>query len=422
MNYIYRAYKITDSVLRDKAFSTIELNKALKIAPESERAIITKIVYGTLENSVRYDYYIKCLCEKKPKGSIESLIKIGLFLLYELDSVPCYAAIDECVKIAKKISRGSLSGFVNATLRSAVDYEYPAPENREDELSVKYSVPLLIGKKLCDEYGEELTAKMLVKSGDTNECIRSNSRCISGEAFKNTLSAHDIPYKRLAENAFSVRLPDLEEKIDKKLYTCQALSSIYAIDCLDIKPEDIVLDVCSAPGGKAVYASEKAKEVFACDVYDHRVALIESYALRMGAKNVYPMIKNGLKFDKAFENRFDKIICDVPCSGSGVFHSRPDVLFGITESGIVSLNATQYGILETCAKYLKSGGELLYSTCSLFNEENDDIIGRFLKNNDGFVVEPTEVPAFNVKKEYGIELLPNLSGSIGFYIAKIKKL
>ncbi len=421
MNYIYRAYKITDGVLRDKAFSTIELNKALKIAPEDEKGIITKIVYGTLENSVRYDYYISCLCAKKPKGAIASLIKVGLYLLYELDSVPDYAAIDECVKIAKKLSKGSLSGFVNGTLRRAVGYDYPTPTDEIERLSVEYSVPTLIIKKIISEYGKERAGKMFSRTESSLECVRSNARKISGEAFKNELYAFDIPYKRLKENAFEVKLSDISEKLDKKLYTCQALASIEAVDMLDIKDSDEVLDSCAAPGGKAIYASEKAKSVVACDIYPHRVALIESYALRMGAKNVTAILKNGEKEDEEYFERFDKIICDVPCSGSGVFMNRPDVLFGITESRIASLNALQYSILENNAKYLKKGGELLYSTCSLFKEENDDTIKRFLENNDGFEVIKIKSDIPHIEKEYGIELCPVISGTIGFYMSKIVK-
>lgn len=422
MNYIFRAYKIADGVLRDKAFSTIELNKALKIAPEEEKGIITKIVYGTLENSVRYDYYISILCAKKPKGAIATLIKVGLYLLYELDSVPDYAAIDECVKIVKKISRGSLNGFVNATLRRAVGFDYPEPFEEIEKLSVKYSVPSFIVKKLLNEYGTELAEKMLLRSDNTAECVRSNARKISGDAFNNTLVAFDVPFKRLKENAFEIKLTDIDDKIDNKLYTCQALASIIAVDVLDIKDTDEVLDACAAPGGKAVYASEKAESVIACDIYPHRVALIESYALRMGAKNITAMIKSGDRFDETFAERFNKIICDVPCSGSGVYMNRPDVLFGITESGIASLNALQYAILENNAKYLKKGGELLYSTCSLFKEENDDIVERFIENNDGFEIIKKEFDIPHIEKKHGIELVPNLSGTIGFYMAKIRKL
>lgn len=422
MNYIYRAYKITDSVLRDEAFSTIELNKALKVAPEEEKALITKIVYGTLENSVRYDYYISLLCEKKPKGAIVSLIKVGLYLLYELDSVPSYAAIDECVKIAKKLSKGSLSGFVNATLRRAEKYNYPKPNDKIKRLSVEYSVPELIVKKLLFEYGEELTEKMPQRAENTDECVRVNARNISVGEFETLLKAQNIPYKKLSGNAFSMKLSDINGKIDKSCYTVQALASIISVDTLKIKPADEVLDVCAAPGGKAVYAAEKAKSVTACDVHPHRVALIQSYADRMNATNLTAMVKDGTKLDEKFVGRFDKIICDVPCSGSGVYMNRPDVLFGITEEKIAELNTLQSKILKTSSKYLKKGGELIYSTCSLFSEENDGVVGNFLDSNQDFECVPVEVDCESVKKELGVQLIPNLSGTIGFYMSKLRKL
>lgn len=422
MNYIYRAYKITDSVLRDEAFSTIELNKALKVAPEEEKALITKIVYGTLENSVRYDYYISLLCEKKPKGAIVSLIKVGLYLLYELDSVPSYAAIDECVKIAKKLSKGSLSGFVNATLRRAEKYNYPTPNDKIKRLSVEYSVPELIVKKLLSEYGEELTEKMLQRAENTDECVRVNARNISVEEFETLLKAQNIPYKKLSENAFSMKLSDINGKIDKSCYTVQALASILSVDTLKIKSADEVLDVCAAPGGKAVYAAEKAKSVTACDIHPHRVALIQSYADRMNAENLTAIVKDGTELDEKLLERFDKIICDVPCSGSGVYMTRPDVLFGITEEKIAELNTLQSKILKTSSKYLKKGGELIYSTCSLFSEENDGVVGNFLDSSPDFECVPVEVDCESVKKERGVQLIPNLSGTIGFYMSKLRKL
>lgn len=422
MNYIYRAYKITDSVLRDEAFSTIELNKALKVAPEDEKPLITKIVYGTLENSVRYDYYISLLCEKKPKEAIVSLIKVGLYLLYELDSVPSYAAIDECVKIAKKLSKGSLSGFVNATLRRAENYDYPKPRDKIKLLSVKYSVPELIITKLLSEYGEELTEKMLRRAENTDECVRVNTRNISVEKFETLLKAQNIPNKKLSENAFSMRLSDINGKIDNSYYTVQALASIISVDSLKIKPTDEVLDVCAAPGGKAVYAAESAKSVTACDIHPHRVALIQSYADRMNAENLTAIVKDGTELDEKFIERFDKIICDVPCSGSGVYMTRPDVLFGITEEKIAELSALQSKILKTASKYLKKGGELIYSTCSLFSEENDGVVGNFLDGSTEFECVPISSCVESVKKELGMQLIPNLSGTIGFYMSKLRKL
>ena len=421
LNYIYRSYKIIDEVLRKDAFSSIELSHALNVAAKEDRAKITKIVYGVLENSVKYDYIISTLCDKKPKKSVLTLLKTGMFLLYEMDSVPTYTAVSECAKIASKISKGSLTGFVNGFLRRASEYVLELPKDVENRLSVQYSTPKFIVNKLADEYGFDLAEQMLQKPEILGESVRINGKYITAQEFENTLNSNKIAFKKQTENSYLVKAVQLKELFFASQYTVQALASILDVDVLNPKENDEILDVCSAPGGKAVYAAEKAKSVVACDIHEHRVALIDSYARRMGAENVLSKLMDGTVFEPSFSQKFDKIICDVPCSGSGVMHERPDVLFGITEEKIKELCNLQLAILTNCSKYLKSNGTMVYSTCSLFKEENDFVVGEFLKENGDFCVEEFELPVYCEQKMHGKQLLPNKSQTIGFYISKLRR-
>lgn len=421
MNYIYRSYKIIDDILRNGAFSTIELNKALKLVEDSEKGVITKIVYGVLENSVKYEYYIKKLCSKKPKKSIISLLKVGMYLIYEMNSVPNYTAIDECVKIAKSLSKGALTSFVNGILRKALTIKIDEFEDKSTEISVKNSVPIFVVDKLIALYGEDVTLQILEKNQDNRVTIRNNGRMISSIDFENMLIEKGIFYEKVYNNAFKVKFTDVNNVIDNTLFTVQALASIIAVDCLNIKNTDQVLDICSAPGGKSIYASEMAKSVVACDIHPHRVRLIESYSNRMGAKNLVAVENDGRVTNEKFINNFDKVICDVPCSGIGVLQEKADILFDITKEKIEELSALQYEILSISSKYVKKGGCLLYSTCTLFEEENDKVLERFIKENSNYIVDKVEIELPHIDTKYGVQLLPNISKTIGFYLTKLIK-
>ncbi|MDE6850485.1 MAG: 16S rRNA (cytosine(967)-C(5))-methyltransferase, partial [Clostridia bacterium] len=189
-----------------------------------------------------------------------------------------------------------------------------------------------------------------------------------------------------------------------------------------ISPCERILDACAAPGGKSVALSKKCKQVIACELHEHRTQLIRDYAQRMGAENVTAVTADSSVFNKEFENAFDAVLCDVPCSGTGVTGENPDIKLNRREEDIPSLNKIQSAILNNCARYVKSGGALYYSTCSVLPEENDSIAVGFLQSHPDFELKIPSSPLAHKQTAYGLQFLPHLSLGAGFYLtAFIKK-
>ena len=182
-----------------------------------------------------------------------------------------------------------------------------------------------------------------------------------------------------------------------------------------------MLDACAAPGGKSVLLADKCKRVTACELHAHRVALIESYLSRMGKHNVTALQKDSSAFDPAFENAFDGVLCDVPCSGFGTVCENPDLPLLKKEEDLAGLFRTQLAILENCSRYVAEDGALYYSTCSLFSEENDGVVGAFLEKHPEFRAELPESPLLHEKKRFGIQFLPDEAFGAGFYVAKMRR-
>ena len=426
MDYIYKSYKILDSIMRNGAFSSIELNNVLKLSEESDKPNITRIVYGVLDNSVKYDYIISELCTKKPKSSMVSLLKVGLYLLYEMKSVPDYTAINNTVAIAKKVSKGALGGFVNGFLRKAVDYKLVLPEDVILRQSIEHSVPVDVIKLLNSEYGVEMTATILTKRDIHFENVRVNELLIEIDEFEALLKEKNVEYtKGVLPNCFKVNLSGiLRAKLISGYYTVQALASMICCETLGVKNDSVILDCCAAPGGKSIYMGVMAPngKVIAGDIHDHRLTLIRKYCDRMCVDNVEPVYLDGTVLNEKHVDSFDKILCDVPCSGVGVYFNKPDIMFSITEEKVKELSELQYTILTTNSKYLKVGGDMIYSTCTMFERENSFVVEKFLKENPNFEeVKITEMPVKFFNKTHGIQLLPNVSETVGFYMAKLRR-
>ena len=182
-----------------------------------------------------------------------------------------------------------------------------------------------------------------------------------------------------------------------------------------------LLDTCAAPGGKSVLLSEKFNKVVATELHPHRAELIKAYAERMHVDNIRVLVADASVYNEAL-GKYSKVLCDVPCSGYGTIKSNPDIKLNKSEEGIKSLSAVQYTILENCSKYVEEGGELIYSTCSLFDDENDGIICKFLENNSDFEIDYVTHKLDGVQKKYGFQFLPDVSYGVGFYVCKMKKI
>ncbi len=416
------AYVCLNEIFRSKAFSTIQLNNTLIGCKNADKALTTKIVYGVLDTNIELEYIIENFA-KKIKPVIKIILKIGVYCLKYL-SIPVYAVINDCAELTKTTGKKELVGFVNATLRSiyvAINENkivYPKQFNRY--LSTKYSFPLWATEKLLKQYGNEKTENLLKYSPKHYTHVRVNTSLISDTEFEKELTQNNITFEKSVFND-TFNLNGSLDKLDSTHYTIQSLGSMLVAMALNVSGTSSVLDLCSAPGGKAVYIAQLDKDcqVTACDIYPHRVELINSYANRMNVKNVTTSINDATVLNEKFVNRFDYVLCDVPCSGFGVYFSKPDIKLFREPSNVIELSVIQKNILEVASKYVKVGGIIVYSTCTIFDEENINVVNEFLANNNDFAFDDVSLPSpFGLVNGHR-QFLPSTDNVEGYFIARL---
>lgn len=421
--HIDSAYKILSKVYQDGTYSN------MAFLGERVSDMSTRLVYGTLEENVKIDYILLQLIEKKPQKSVLTLLKIGTYALLNLSDVPKFAIVSECVEVAKSNGKGGASGFINAVLKKVADGKYSLPkESDENYLSVTYSKPQWFCDKLEKQYGKEVARIILSAKSTTLEHIRINSRMATESDVEFLLKKNKTDFKKSDVGGYIVKANDtVRHMFDKGLVTFQSPSSILAVKALGVTDGAQILDICSAPGGKAVYMSELCPhgKVVACDLYPHRVALIQKYKNRMHTPNVKAVQADACLLNEEWKDAFDFVLCDAPCSCLGTFKKHPDVFLNKDESCINELATTQRQILENAAKYLKVGGAMVYSTCTLFEEENENVVHDFLEKNVDFVLEHIsgleKIDGGKYLDNKGmIQILPHDEYD-GFFIAKIRR-
>lgn len=421
--FVY-SYNCLNEIYKNKAYSEIALNNCLLGANAKDKPLITKIVYGVLDNSANIDYIISQFA-KSIKPSARLALRIGVYCLNYL-SIPNYAVINDTVELAKVTGKIQLVAFVNATLRSisrAIDEKTIAYPTKTDEyLSVYYSFPLFAVKMLIKQYGKETTEKILAYKFNTNTHLRINLLKTTMEDFTALLDENCILH-------YPSPLPDCLyckgnlQSIPTDLYTNMSLGSCIIARSLHTEGEAKVLDLCSAPGGKAVYIASlnSQAKITACDLYPHKISLIKNYAKRIGVDDrITAQVSDASVYNPDFECAYDYVLCDVPCSGLGVFYSKPDIKLNRTKESIDELTVLQMKILCNAAKYVRSGGVIVYSTCSILREENDNIVGLFLKEHPDFAKDKLDItvkPHDDFKKQF----LPPVDDCEGFFVARIIK-
>lgn len=411
VNYFYDCYCILNKVYSDKAFIKQAINDTF--IEEKNRAVIVKTCYGVLDRDIELSYYLSQIASKNPKLVVRTILKIAMFAIKYLEKKE-YAVTKSAVELTKKLGKGAMSGFVNAFLRKFINTQIEMPKDKISYLSVKYSYPDFIVKYLIKKYGEERTIK-IISSVNQTTCL-SFYNCDGEEYLKEKNIKFDYtPFS----NVFIAKNFIRNEDYDKGIYTYQALGSV-AI-CEEVEPCDNILDCCSAPGGKSIRLSYKCKNVVSWDIHEHRVSLITDYKRRMHRENIFEENKDAKVFDEKYLESFDAVICDAPCSGVGVINDNPDIKLNREETSIRNLNLEQLAILKNVSRYVKKGGFLYYSTCSILDSENIDIIKSFMSDINGF-----EICEINSKLQHenvlGTNLfMPDISGGLGFYIAKLKR-
>lgn len=423
----------------NEGYSNIVIDKALKSANLDKRdsALASTIFYGVLEKMLTLDYYIgKCLSspDRKIDKTVRMVLRCAAYQICYLDRIPDSAAVNEAVKAVKEHGRTRLSGFVNAVLRTMLRQkeQLTLPEGSSPfALSVRYSVPEKLIAMWQKAYGDDITLNLLESFQQRAELyIRINTTKTDTEQLKNLLLEKDITLTPLdftggarLENCGSpVALPEFEQG----LFHVQDLSAQLVCELLSPQPNENICDCCAAPGGKTFTLAEMLNgtgSVTAFDLYKGRVGLITKGAQRLGLENITAKTADASKPFKDLP-QMDRVLCDVPCSGFGVIRRKPEIRYK-NPADLKDLPKLQYAILQNASTLVKSGGVLVYSTCTLNPKENGEVVEKFLKENSGFV--PMNINLPNIRRTideppHMLTMFPFAGASDGFFAAAFKKL
>ncbi len=420
--YFLQAYRILGQIYADGAYGNAAFAKV------GTTDMTTKLVYGVLENDIKCEYILSQLIDKKPQRAVWIMLKLGVYALENLTDVPAFAIVSECVEAVKAVGKGGASGFVNAVLKRVAGKEYALPsEGDENYLCVTYSKPQWFIDKLIAQYGEETATEIVGARSSHEEHIRVNGRLTDLNEVKRALEKAGDGYRISDVGGIVVKATDTVKRLfDKGYITFQSPSSMLAVQALAPRDGGAILDLCSAPGGKAVYISELCPHsaVTACELHPHRIALIQKYKQRMHVPNVKAVEYDATRLNGNWINAFDFVLADAPCSCFGTFLKHPDVFLSRGEEQVIELSAVQKTILHNAAKYVKEGGYLVYSTCTLFDEENGQVVNSLLEEG-GFELESiaaaTHIDGGKYADNRGwVQILPHEEYD-GFYIARLKK-
>lgn len=415
------AVNVLLKIEKEGAYSNITLNETLKLGEftKNDKALVSALVYGVLDRKITLDFVLSKFIKmplKKTAPFTLCVLRVALYQIMYMDKIPHSAAVNEAVKIIKKSREGRNSGFVNGVLRSVLREGAVLPKgNSKESLSIKYSCPLWIIESFIKDYGEENTKYLLEHSLKTPPVTaRINTIKTDKNSLCEELSENGIEFSDgLCENSLIFKSGiDISgnEAYKKGEFYIQDSASQKAVSVLAPKKGDRVLDMCAAPGGKSFTMAqlmENCGEIIAGDLYEHRVGLIEKSAARLGVDIIKTRVLDASVYHKDL-GLFDCVLCDVPCSGLGVLRRKPEIKYNKTED-FSELEALQYSILCNAVKYLKKDGRILYSTCTLRKNENENIVNRFLGEHKEFgrVNEET--------------FMPHTHGTDGFYCALLQK-
>ena len=396
-----------------------------------EAALATRLCYGVLQNRAKLDFYLRQLLTGKLRDLhpvVHDILLLGLYQIYEMDKIPESAAVNESVTLAKKFCRrqSNAAALVNAVLRSAVRTKgtLQQPENLAD----KYSHPQNLINMLKAYVGEErLEAMLMANNGAVPMVAQVNTTRTTTQQLTELLKKNDVgvvAHPWLPDCLILTETGNIEQldAFREGLFYVQDAAAKLSVLCAEIAPGDKVLDCCAAPGGKSFAAALcGAQSVISCDIHDHKVALIEKGARRLGFAQIQPRLSDASVFVSEWEQAFDVVIADVPCSGYGIIRKKPDIRYKDPDS-MQELPALQLAILNNQSRYVKPGGTLLYSTCTLVRKENEGVVEKFLKNAPEFYTEPLKLPEHFGKNETGmLRLIPGQYDTDGFFICRLRR-
>lgn len=446
LNLREMALEILLEVERNGAYPNVLLKQTLDkylYMEKQERAFLTRLVEGTVERKLTLDYYLNQVSKtpvNKMKPVIRCIMRMAAYQIFYMDAVPDSAACNEAVKLAQKKGFQTLKGFVNGVLRNLSRQKDSmimpdAVKESVKAFSVQYSVPEWMVEKVIKDYGIEnaknMFASLYENVGATS--IRVNNSKISTEECIKLLEKEGVHVEKAfyVENALEISGYDslaFLESFEKGYFQVQDVSSMLVGLAADPKPGDKIIDICAAPGGKSIHVADLLKgtgHVEARDLTDYKVSLIEENITRCEFENISAKRADALILDEAAKETADIVIADLPCSGLGVLKKKSDIKYRMGQSQIEELAQLQRDILKNAVTYVKSGGTLIYSTCTIAKEENDLQVDWILENL------PLQLVSFegclceevleNTDREGVLQLLPGREKTDGFFLAKFRK-
>ena len=432
------AFEALLKVHKDGAYSNLIVDSLLKENPgldERDKSFVCNIVYGTLDRLILIDYNLGLYLNqpvKKLKPELHTILRMGTYQLLFMDKVPSRAAVNESVNLAKVNKSHFAASMVNAVLRRVSDNGLRLPDSADNEteyLSVKYSCPQWLISLWIDSYGYDNAVNLCEKALETPPLV---IRCNTVK-----ITVDDLIWKLAEEGVVATKSDILPEALiidtsvavdeldayKNGLFHVQDSASQICCLAVDAKPGETVFDLCSAPGGKAFTMAEMMENtgvLRAFDIYQSRVELIRNGASRLGLSNVFSYLSDASIFNENY-GLADRVLCDVPCSGLGIIRRKPEIRFK-NPSDIDNLPDLQYRILCNAVRYLKDGGRLIYSTCTLNPKENSEVCDRFLKEHPDFSAVDIlpSIRRYSDEEKY-LTLMPHIHSTDGFFVAAFVK-
>ena len=419
------------------AWSDGSLKAVCRGLDRREAAFAARLAYGVLQNRALLDFYLGKFCSQpfeKQEPFLRDVLRLGAYQILWMDRVPDSAAVDEAVEMVKGHGRRRAAGFVNAVLRRLSRERDRLPEipaaDLARRLSIQYSHPRWLVERLLELLGGEEAEEFLRLDNESVPTViqRNPLRC-AREELEGRVEASGAALKphRWLPDCWELRGGgDLEAMgaFQEGLFQVQDAAARAAILAAAPTPGIRVLDICAAPGGKSFAAAmlmENRGEVIACDIHPHKLELITQGAERLGVECVKTLQADGRENRPEWNEGFDLVLCDVPCSGLGIIRKKPDIRYKDPKA-LAGLPRVQGAILENAARYVRRGGTLVYATCTILPEENSGVTAGFLERHVEFQLEPFALPGQDGESDGSLTLWPQRHGTDGFYICKMRKL